>query len=130
MNGAIANMLRSTEINRAAVAPVTLDVEREKGSLNSLTVSKIGREMNNVAHALDQRARCSGEFRVWFANFPESLVSLLVKTLLNKALPGFAEKCMQRFNTKGELVGSRSQKYSVELNTTRKKERKVNATCI
>lgn len=82
-NASVIMMLRENSTNRSARAPVLLDVAKEKAYLMSLDFVKIGREQNNLAHELAQRAKKSGESRVWLGDFPVCLVTLACKDLFS-----------------------------------------------
>lgn len=73
-------MLKSVEVNRAVVAPIIVDAMRAQTELKSLSVRKIAREQNNVAHELAQRARRLGESRVWFGTSQGAWSLFRVKT--------------------------------------------------
>lgn len=79
----VIEKLSLSEIDRSLVAPVIRDALREKSHLKSLRIVKGGREQNKVAHELAHRARCLGESKVWFANFPECFTTLACKDIVD-----------------------------------------------
>lgn len=80
-NVSVIQKLNEGGLNRSRVAPVIHDIRQEKIQFSRFHFAKIGREQNKVAHELAHLALSSGVCRVWFANFPESCVTLACKEL-------------------------------------------------
>ncbi|KAF8661039.1 hypothetical protein HU200_057134 [Digitaria exilis] len=81
-NVSVIEKLKVEGVDRSVVAPILLDTLHEKAHLRSLVFVKIGREQNKVAHELAHLGVRSGVCQVWFASFPESLVTLACKDII------------------------------------------------
>lgn len=75
-NALVIEKLRTGGMHRSVVAPIIRDTLQAKVQLRSVEFTKIGREQNKLAHELAHLAVRNGVCRVWFANFPGSLITL------------------------------------------------------
>ena len=73
----VAAKLKNTDQDRSVGWSLVREAQIAMEELSSLDIVKIGRSQNNVAHELAHFAIRSGRSEVFFASFPEFVLSLV-----------------------------------------------------
>jgi ribonuclease HI len=77
----VVGKLQAANEDKSLIAPIIRDTLREARLLRGVSLRKIWREQNKVAHSLPQLAMRSGGYQVSFSNPPECVMNLICKEL-------------------------------------------------